>query len=178
MCCVAASGGPAGGASLPVPALVPLPWRARLQESLSQPPGSGPQLAEGVRRGTHRRPLPVSPVFVHLIISTLYAGIGRKCFTWEPRWMDGQDHWLVLTSNLIYSINQGCTDTRVQYSTRIRKICAITMTQIPVYMYVYDSFGGGSFTSDWVRQRLLLSRPGQLKLGVLLTSQILFGVEK
>lgn len=56
--------------------------------------------------------------------------------------MDGQDHWLVLTSNLIYSINQGCTDTGVQYSTRIRKICANTMTQIPVYMYVYDNLGG------------------------------------
>lgn len=59
--------------------------------------------------------------------------------------MDGQDHWLVLTSNLIYSINQGCTDTGVQYSTRIRKICAITMTQIPVYVYVLDNFGGGFF---------------------------------
>lgn len=57
--------------------------------------------------------------------------------------MDGQDHWLVLTSNLIYSVNQGCTDTRVEYSTRIRIICANTMTQIPVYMYVYDNFGGG-----------------------------------
>lgn len=57
--CVA-SGGSAGGAPLPVPALVPVPRRSRLQESVPQPSGSGPQLAAGMWRGTHHRPLPVS----------------------------------------------------------------------------------------------------------------------
>lgn len=56
-----ASGRPAGGAPLPVPAMVAVPRRARLQEGLPQPAGPGPQLAEGVWRRTHRGPLPVSP---------------------------------------------------------------------------------------------------------------------
>ena len=72
-----ASGRPAGGASLPVPALVPIPRRARLQESLSQPPGSGSQLAEGVWRGTHHCPLPVSP------LTCIYSTYMQyTCFWW------------------------------------------------------------------------------------------------
>ena len=55
-----APGGPAGGVSVPVPALVSLPRRARLQEGLPQPTGSRAQVAEGVWRWPHCCPLPVS----------------------------------------------------------------------------------------------------------------------
>lgn len=55
-----APGGPAGGVSVPVPSLVGLSRRSRLQEGVPEPARSGAQVAEGVRGRTHRGPLPVS----------------------------------------------------------------------------------------------------------------------
>lgn len=72
-----APGRPASGASLPVPALVPIPRRARLQESLPQPTGSGSQLAERVWRGTHHCPLPVSPLTYIYSTYMQYMCFGR-----------------------------------------------------------------------------------------------------
>ena len=69
----AAPGGSAGGVSVPVPALVSLPRRARLQEGIPQPASSGPQVAAGVWGGPHRRPLPVSTCYhLHILCMATY----------------------------------------------------------------------------------------------------------
>lgn len=60
ICASEAPRGPAGGVSVPVPALVGIPRRSRLQEGFPQPAGSSAQVAEGVRGWTHRCALPVS----------------------------------------------------------------------------------------------------------------------
>lgn len=51
---------PAGGVSVPVPALVGVSRCSRLQEGFPQPAGSSTQVAEGMWRRTHCCPLPVS----------------------------------------------------------------------------------------------------------------------
>lgn len=60
ICASEAPRGPAGGVSVPVPALVGVSGRSRLQEGFPQPAGSSAQVAEGVRGRPHRRALPVS----------------------------------------------------------------------------------------------------------------------
>lgn len=67
--------GPAGGVSVPVPALVGIPRCSRLQEGFPQPAGSSAQVAEGVWRRTHCCPLPVSNL---LAICIMYCKLKEE----------------------------------------------------------------------------------------------------
>lgn len=67
--------GPAGGVSVPVPALVGVSRCSWLQEGFPQPAGASAQVAEGVWGRTHCCPLPVSNLLAARIV---YCKLIRK----------------------------------------------------------------------------------------------------